>query len=60
MCIEAAEVPGCATERCCTGFCEIGNDFPCLDGQTCVPWYDPPGSAPDPCLEDVGVCLAAG
>ena len=60
MCVGAEEVPGCPTANCCTAFCEIGNDFPCLDGQTCIPWYDPPSDAPDPCLEDVGVCLSTG
>jgi hypothetical protein len=58
MCADAATVPGCASASCCTPFCEVGDDTPCLEGQTCVPFYEM-GTAPDMCLEDVGVCTAS-
>lgn len=58
ICSQAENVPGCVgAGSCCTSTCFDGEDRTCADGQSCVPFYDPPESAPDMCLEDVGVCI---
>jgi hypothetical protein len=57
MCANPDTVPGCNATGCCSPFCVVGDDSPCLEGQTCVPFYEM-GDAPDMCLEDVGVCVA--
>lgn len=49
-------VPNCAGSGCCSPFCQLGDDGPCLDGQVCLPSF--PGDAPAECLEDVGQCTA--
>ena len=57
MCADPASVPNCGSIGCCSPFCEVGDDTPCLAGQTCVPFYEM-GQAPDMCLENVGICTA--
>jgi hypothetical protein len=56
MCGSAAIVPGCNAAGCCTAFCTVGDDSACLAGQSCIPFYAA-GTAPDPCLGEVGVCM---
>lgn len=57
-CLDADAVPGCASLRCCSPFCDLSEpDAPCPTGQSCEPWYAQ-GSAP-PGYEDVGVCTAS-
>ena len=49
-------VPDCAGSiGCCSSFCTIGDDSPCLPGQVCQPWFER-GEAP-PSYEDVGACM---
>jgi hypothetical protein len=56
VCADAVDVPGCIGEvGCCTALCTVGDDAPCLPGQTCVPWYAR-GTAPDACLGSIGAC----
>lgn len=55
-CAPGPTVPGCPEDGCCSPFCTIGDDEACLEGQTCVPFYD--GDAPLACLEEVGGCAA--
>ena len=59
-CVTGAAVPGCAGAFCCSDLCNPADgDTACLEGQSCLPWYDA-GAAPDECLGEVGVCAAAG
>ena len=42
FCADAKAVPECAGPiGCCSSFCTVGDDSPCLPGQTCQPWYEP-------------------
>jgi hypothetical protein len=57
-CVNPAVVPDCVgSVGCCTAYCTIDDESPCVDGQTCIPYYEA-GTAPDACLEDVGICSA--
>lgn len=56
-CIETPLVPGCMEPGalgCCSSYCTVGDDSPCLPGQQCVPWFD--DEVPHPIHEDLGVC----
>lgn len=44
----------CATERCITIWCTVGDDFKGEPGMACLAWYGP-NEAP-PGLEQLGVC----
>ncbi|MEX1362719.1 MAG: hypothetical protein AB1Z98_06305 [Nannocystaceae bacterium] len=58
FCLAAVSVPGCAGSiGCCSPGCTIGDDSPCLPGQSCEAWYEA-GAAPDACLGSVGACVA--
>ena len=46
----------CDAVNCISEWCTLGDE--CLFGNTCVPYYGP-GEAPDPTLENLGVCLDA-
>ncbi len=50
---------GCKCDEiaCVAAWCTIGQDE-CLYGNTCVPYYGP-GEAPDPTVENLGLCLDA-
>ncbi len=54
LCIDNAEVPGCAEPSCCSAVCELGGASRCLPGQVCIPYYID-GQAPAG-LELVGIC----
>ncbi|MCY1059174.1 thrombospondin type 3 repeat-containing protein [Nannocystis sp. SCPEA4] len=51
--------PGCMCDErhCIAAWCTVGGDD-CLYGNTCVPYYGP-GQAPDPAVENLGLCLDA-
>ena len=61
LCVDAAYVPECASDYCCTEVCDVtaaDPDAACMGqagGQMCTPFY-PPGDEP-PGLEHVGLCL---
>jgi hypothetical protein len=57
QCVEAALLPSCDGEACCTGICELGLDenLCLLPGTACVPFFEQ-GDAPKG-LEHVGLCL---
>lgn len=59
FCLVGGDVPGCpdGAGGCCSSFCTIGDDSPCMAGQVCAPTY-PPGDAPAECLADVGQCVS--
>ncbi|MEX1364619.1 MAG: hypothetical protein AB1Z98_15945 [Nannocystaceae bacterium] len=59
VCIGAAAVPGCAGGvGCCVSACSVTDPAPgCPAGTSCQAWYAP-GTEPDACLGDVGVCAA--
>jgi hypothetical protein len=57
FCASMLAVPGCATQGCCSSFCDVTTADPsavCLPGQSCVAYF-PPGEAPAG-QADVGVC----
>ncbi len=57
-CVGAAALPGCfGGVGCCTPMCEVGDDTPCGAGTSCTSWFVA-GQAPDPCWDDLGVCVA--
>jgi hypothetical protein len=57
FCASSGSVPGCGgSTGCCSPFCTIGDDAACLDGQSCVPWFEE-GAAPDECLATIGACV---
>ncbi len=57
LCTGAATVPGCVgAAGCCTAYCTVGDDSPCLPGQQCVPWFE--DTPPHPTWDDLGVCAA--
>jgi len=47
----------CSEYSCVSKWCTVGDDAPCEDGNTCIPWYHE-GEAPAG-LEDLGVCALA-
>lgn len=54
-CLEAAAVPGCTSESCCSNFCDLNSPNTCPDaggGQLCEAYYE----QPDPGYEHVGIC----
>ncbi len=55
-CAHAYLVPGCeGASGCCSPFCSLADpEPPCLDGQTCVPFYAEVNEVPG--FDDVGVC----
>ncbi|MEM7160491.1 MAG: hypothetical protein AAF799_47075 [Myxococcota bacterium] len=58
-CLNASSVPGCTGPFCCSDLCNPADgDAGCIEGQSCLPWYDA-GAAPDECLGEVGVCAVA-
>lgn len=58
-CAPGAEVPGCASEACCTPVCDLdAPDCSAVPGTVCEPWYGP-GEAPEPGLAHIGLCRAA-
>lgn len=57
-CAPAAEVPGCASDTCCTPVCDLdAPDCGAVPGTVCQPWYGP-GEAPEPELQHIGLCRA--
>lgn len=53
---EEAATPGCATQSCCTPFCDLNEPNTCPGlGQVCVPAFDT--TTPPATLEHVGLCL---
>lgn len=54
-CVQPELVPDCASNACCTAYCDTEDPMPsCLPGQVCTPWYEP-GMAP-PGAETLGAC----
>ncbi|MEM6996288.1 MAG: hypothetical protein AAF721_37620 [Myxococcota bacterium] len=56
-CVDPSLVPTRACEHaggCCTAVCNVGDDSPCLPGQTCQPWYE--DNAAPPGQDRVGIC----
>lgn len=60
FCTFASIVPGCASDLCCSEFCDLTDPNPdatCTgqaEGQSCIPWFEE-GTAP-PGAESVGYC----
>jgi hypothetical protein len=57
-CVDAANVPGCAFERCCTDVCDLDDPDACAGaepGVVCVPWFEDPMLAAQ-CAPTLGVC----
>jgi hypothetical protein len=59
FCASADFVPGCfSTSGCCTEFCDLDEANDCtIPGTECVPAFVP-GTEPEPCHTDTGVCAA--
>ena len=59
FCAEPPLVPGCTDTLCCTHFCDLDlGDTQCeIEGTSCLPWFEP-GTAPQECLADLGLCVA--
>jgi hypothetical protein len=58
-CVGAGSIPGCpGAVGCCAATCDVDDPAPACDaGTACTEWFAP-GSAPDMCLETIGVCIA--
>lgn len=56
FCTDATHVPGCATGKCCTEFCDLKAPACSLAMQTCVPYFKA-GEAPAG-KENIGLCGA--
>lgn len=58
FCTFSSIVPECASDLCCSEFCDLSEPNPdasCTgEGQSCIPWYEA-GTAP-PGDEDIGYC----
>ena len=54
-CLNPDLVPGCELDPgCCSSYCHLDDPTPpCLDGQSCLPWYDDPSDAEE---ASIGVC----
>ena len=55
-CIAGDLLVDCATEACCTEFCDVQVDL-CPAGLSCVEVWPPGGSPPPPSLTSVGICV---
>ncbi|MEM7155670.1 MAG: hypothetical protein AAF799_22665 [Myxococcota bacterium] len=56
-CADGLAVPDCqGAYGCCSAYCTVGDDSPCLPEQTCQPVFD--DGAPHHAWEGLGVCSA--
>lgn len=56
-CIYADNLEGCASDSCCSPFCDVtGDGSACTAPHTCVAWYAEDDAEADPQLTDVGFC----
>ncbi len=54
-CLTGEFVPDCASDSCCSAFCELPDSGDCPGDSVCDPWYEE-GMAP-PGYENLGACI---
>lgn len=57
-CGAAIDIPGCASDFCCTSFCDVSAPNTCPDAPTqeCLSYFENLGGRSPPGFEDIGVC----